>query len=301
MQYLSKLIEEKDSGREVLSILKEDFMLTNSKIGDIKFHEQGILLDGIRVNVRKKVEKGQELKALLDDTKWIGDKLIESKMELDILYEDESLIFINKKSGIVCHPAHGHYDDSLENGLQYYFNKKQERCNQHLIGRLDKDTSGIVTIAKNRVAAERIILQRNEGTAKKYYYAIAMGDIEEDGCVDIKMEEYRDENCNNRLKMRPSDGADALWAKTNYEVIKRYGEYTFIRLWLNMGRMHQIRFHMSCIGHPLAGDSLYGYGEYKGLDRAALHAGEVMIEHPFTQSMITVKAPLPEDMNKFIY
>ena len=172
MQYLEYHTKEEDQGREVISILRSELGLSTTKIRSVKWDPAGILLDGERVTVRHRVEEGQTLRVLKNDSENRQKRILPCPMKLDILYEDEDLIFINKPAGLVCHPSAGHRLDSLANGIQAYFDEKAERSSIHLLGRLDKDTSGIVGIAKNGVIARKMILDRR---IKKEYLAIAEG------------------------------------------------------------------------------------------------------------------------------
>ena len=292
MQYLDYYIKGKDQGREVLSILRSDMGLSTKKIRSVKWDPEGILLDGERVTVRQVVSEGQILRVLKYDSENREKKVIPYPMELDILYEDEDLIFINKPAGLVCHPSIGHRQDSLANGVQAHFDQKGERNSIHLIGRLDKDTSGVVSIAKNGVVARRIIESRG---IRKEYIAITEGYLpKKRGIINIPMEEYRDPE-DHLLKM----GKGRKEANTSYEVIYRQKDYSICRIRIGTGRMHQIRFHMSQIGHPLLGDILYGHGKTDNMERTALHALKVTFPHPFTGKEITIKAPLPRDMMEF--
>ncbi len=292
MHYLEYYVKKEDHEREVISILRSDLGLSTTKIRSVKWDPAGILLDGEKVTVRHRVREGQILKVLMNDSENRQKRILACPMELDILYEDEALIFINKPAGLVSHPSAGHRQDSLANGLQAYFDEKEERSSIHLLGRLDKDTSGILGIAKNGVIARKMILDRG---IKKEYIAIVEGYLpEEKGTIRLSMEEYRDPE-DHLLKMR-SGPKEAV---TSYEVIHRQEDFSVCRIRITTGRMHQIRFHMAQTGHPLLGDSLYGHGPTGGLARAALHAYEVSFTHPLSGEKITLNADLPKDMKGF--
>ena len=292
MQYLEYHIKKEDHEREVLSILRSDLGLSTTKIRSVKWDPAGILLDGERVTVRHKVSEGQTLRVLKNDSENRKKRILPCPMELDILYEDEDLIFINKPAGLVCHPSAGHRLDSLANGIQAYFDEKAKRRSIHLLGRLDKDTSGVVGIAKNGVIARRMILDQK---IRKEYIAIAEGYLPaEKGTIELPMEEYRDPE-DHLLKMRPGD----KMAITSYEVIHRKDDLSICRVWIATGRMHQIRSHMALIGHPLLGDRIYGHGPAENMIRAALHAYMVSFAHPLSGEKRTIRADLPEDMKTF--
>lgn len=300
MHYLDYYIRKEEEGSEVLAILRGELYLTTRKIRSVKQEERGILLDGVRVTVRQKVKEGQHLQVLLDDPH-AEHRIVSTEMELSILYEDEDLIFLNKPSGIVSHPSLGHARDSLANGVAHYLSEAG-KCGAgiHLIGRLDKDTSGLLGIAKNSVTKERMIRFREEGKIRKEYLALVQGiPREKEGIINHPMEEYRDEQDGFKLKMRKPLGEErALSAVTHYRVLQEKGYYSLIQLWLETGRMHQIRFHMASIGHPLLGDTIYG-GEdtlVGDLQRTALHAWKVKFPHPYTGKEMELIADVPMDL-----
>lgn len=289
MHYLEYYTKTEDCGREVISILRSDLELSTTKIRSVKWDPAGILLDNEKVTVRHRVKAGQTLKVLMNDSENRQRRILPCPMDLDILYEDEDLVFINKPAGIVSHPSAGHRQDSLANGLQAYFDEKEERSSIHLLGRLDKDTSGVLGIAKNGVIARKMILDHE---IKKEYIAITEGYLpEEKGIIRLPMEEYRDPE-DHLLKMR----IGSKEAITSYEAIHRQDDCSVCRVWITTGRMHQIRFHMAQIGHPLLGDGLYGHGQTANLARAALHAYKVTFNHPLAGKQMTIKADLPGDM-----
>ena len=304
MNYLKYDIGETDHGKEVLAILRGSLGLSTRKIRSVKWDPAGILLNGQRVTVRHKVCRGQTLSVLKNDSEKKQRKILPCFMDLDILYEDDDLLFVDKPAGIVSHPSTGHRHDSLANGIQAYFDEKNDRSSIHLLGRLDKDTSGVLGIAKNSVAA-RIMIR--EQRVHKEYIAVAEGQMPLDqGTIDIPMAEYRDP-ADHLLKMRPVNASDDVpggaggikQAITGYEVISRSDEYSICRVRTGTGRMHQIRFHMAQIGHPLLGDSLYGHGRTEAMTRSALHACRVSFDHPFSDKKITVEAKLPADISRF--
>ncbi len=297
--FLNYRIENKDSNREVRSLLREELSLTTKKIRALKQVEEGILLDGRKVTVRERVKEGQILQIMLNDLEKDENSIQPSPMDLEILYEDDDLLFVNKPSGIVSHPSIGHKFDSLANGIKSYFLKKGEKSGIHLIGRLDKDTSGILGVAKNAVTKERMIKARECGQIQKVYYAIVEGKFEKkEDSIDLAMEEFRDEEDGMKLKMRAAMDGKGLYAVTNYKVLEEKNGIALVELTLKTGRMHQIRFHMSAIGHPLLGDSVYGKGinNLYGMERAALHAGKVTFLHPYSNKKICITNELPPDM-----
>ena len=289
-----------DDGKEVLFLMQKVLGLTTKKVRSVKHEERGILLDEERVTVRARGKEGQLLKVMLEDSQEKQSKIAPVKMNLHILYEDEDLLFIDKPTGIVSHPSKGHSCDSLINGVQAYFEEKgsfdNKRSNIHLIGRLDKETSGILGIAKNSVTAERLIRQRKNGVLVKEYLALVKGNLPKNGVLEIPMEEMRDSKEGDKLKMKAGLGENAKTAKTFFRVVKRFEKFSLVSLVIETGRTHQIRFHMSSIGCPLLGDSFYGDGPEMGVSRTALHAHKLTYIHPFCQKVMRIESEMPKDL-----
>lgn len=320
--YLEYIIPKTQDNKEILLILQQNMGLSARKIRELKRHPEGILLNDKPVIVRETGRSGQALKVILNDTEEDSEKILPAPMELSILYEDEDLIFINKPPGVVCHPSKGHLTDSISNGVAAYFLEKKEPSRIHLIGRLDKDTSGILGIAKNKVTAERMITLRKEGKIQKEYLALVHRCPEkEEGIIEISMREYRNrESGDSRLKMKRAEAVSGKTekeksengkiARSHYRILRKFSEHTLCQLMIETGRTHQIRFHMAEIGCPLVGDTLYGYDEEKkgeentrlynktSGERAALHAYKLRFHHPFTNDEVILTAPIPEDMQK---
>jgi 23S rRNA pseudouridine1911/1915/1917 synthase len=260
----------------------------------------GITVDGEVVWVNRRLHEGNILRVVITDH--APDSIIPSEGRLDIVYEDEDLICINKPSGIVVHPSHGHYADSLANYLAYYFNEKGEPHEIRTIGRLDKDTSGLLLFGKSRSAVGLMDAQAAEGTRTKVYLALCEGEFaESEGYVDTQIMRAFDGN----IKRVAKDGGDTAF--TSYKVEAQYEGFALVRLSLMTGRTHQIRVHMSHIGHPLLGDSLYGNGPFTHpcspdikISRTALHASALAFNQPFAGNRIELSADLPSDMAAFV-
>lgn len=165
-----------------------------------------------------------------------------------------------------------------------------------MIGRLDKETSGILGIAKNSVTAERLIRQRKTGVLVKEYLAFVKGNLPENGVLEIPMEEMRDTKDGDKLKMKAGLGENAKTAKTFFRIVKRFEKFSLVSLVIETGRTHQIRFHMSSIGCPLLGDSFYGDGPEMGISRTALHAHRLTYIHPFCQKVMRIESEMPKDL-----
>ena len=218
-----------------------------------------------------------------------------TEMQLDIAYEDEDLLVINKPKGLVVHPAAGHQDDTLVHGLLYGLGDDLSGITGDLrpgiVHRIDKDTSGLLAVAKNDYAHTFLASQLKDHSMARTYEAIACGSFREDkGTVDAPIGRHP----SDRKKMCITE-RNSKHAVTHWEVVKRYRGYTHIRCTLETGRTHQIRVHMASIGHPILGDLVYGRKKPElGQDSQCLHAGALCFRHPRDGRPVMVFAPLPE-------
>ena len=222
-----------------------------------------------------------------------GEEIIPLKMSLDIVYEDEDLLIINKPKGLVVHPSNGHENDTLVNAL-IYNNKELSNVNGKyrvgIVHRIDKDTSGLLLICKNDFTHNEIAKQLKDHTMNREYYALCDGNILEN-YLKIIGKIGRDKN--NRLKMaiNTENGKEAI---THVTVIERYFKYTLVQCKLETGRTHQIRVHLSSIKHPLVGDSLYGGSTVLYNNGQLLHAYKLSFIHPRTLKNMSFEIPLPD-------
>jgi 23S rRNA pseudouridine1911/1915/1917 synthase len=270
--------------------LKSELGLTRRQISGAKFRAEGILVNGKQCRVSERIRPGDVVSVLLEDDSVCSEQLLPLKQELEVLYEDEDLLAVNKPAGMVVHPSHGHYQDTLSNAVSAYFAGKGEQVKIRSIGRLDKETSGIVLFAKNQAAAGRLALQKEQGSFRKRYLALTEGiPVPAQGTITTPI--TRDET--TLMKMKTSD--QGMRAVTHYQVLQSTAVASLISVTLETGRTHQIRVHMASIGHPLLGDNLYGHPTAE-LTRAALHAESCRFLQPFTQQEITIRAPLPDDI-----
>ena len=218
-----------------------------------------------------------------------------TQMQLDIVDEDEDVLVINKPKGLVVHPAAGHQDDTLVNGLLYAMGDDLSGINGELrpgiVHRIDKDTSGLLAVAKNDLAHTMLASQLKDHTMARTYEAIVCGSFREDsGTVDAPIGRHP----SDRKKMCVIE-RNSKNAVTHWEVVKRYRGYTHIRCRLETGRTHQIRVHMAHSGHPILGDTVYGRKKPElGQDSQCLHAGALCFRHPRDGRPVMVFAPLPK-------
>lgn len=281
----------------VEQILRRQAGFTKKQISRAKFHPEGIQKNGMRCRVTESVSPGDIIRVCVESDNEKSAHLEGGTGNIEILYEDSDLLAVNKPAGIVTHPQGGHYSDSLANQAASYFRAKGEEHSVRPVGRLDRETSGIVVFAKNKTAAYRLQKQREQKIFKKTYLAVVEGALPVDG-IEHRIESPIGQDSNNRLKMCISAGGKE--AVTHYKVLANASAYSLISVTLDTGRTHQIRVHMEGLGHPLAGDQLYGKKLQKeGPARACLHAWAVELRQPFTGEKIYLKAPVPDDMRCF--
>jgi len=225
-----------------------------------------------------------------------NSNIIPRQMDLDIVYEDKHLLAINKPAGLAVHPSILHFEDSLANGVKYYFDTINLKKKIRAINRIDLNTSGLVLFAKNQYIQECLIKQMNTNVFKKTYLAIVSGHFKKKiGTINAPIS--RKENSIIERCISPN-GQSAI---THYEVMQEFNNYSLVKCILETGRTHQIRVHMAHIGHPLLGDNLYNPGENLILiNRQALHSYKMEFIHPVTQNTILLEANLFEDMKNLI-
>ncbi len=258
-----------------------------------KLIEDGLVTcDGRKGRKNDRLEPGQAVEFSLPEPKTVDIAPVE--MPLEIVYEDEDVLVINKPKGLVVHPAAGHADDTLVNGLLYARGDSLSGINGELrpgiVHRIDKDTSGLLAVAKNDFAHRMLASQLADHTIARTYEAIVCGVLKEDsGTVDAPIGRHptdRKKMCVTQRNSKP--------AVTHWEVLGRYRGYTHIRCRLETGRTHQIRVHMAYIGHPILGDTVYGHKKKElGQDTQCLHAGALAFRHPRDLRPVLVFAPLP--------
>lgn len=274
------------------------------------------LLDLTRSNMQKLLEEGRAVrgsKVLKSNYKLkLGEEIIVTLPEpqpldvqpenipLDIIYEDEDVVVVNKARGMVVHPAAGNYSGTLVNALLYHC-KNLSGINgvirPGIVHRLDKDTSGIMICAKNDAAHLSLSKQIQEKTAQRTYLAVVRGNIKTDSGV-IETLIARDKNDRKKMAVVKEDGRNAV---TEYEVLERFGKYTIVRCRLRTGRTHQIRVHMEYLGYPLVGDPKYSPMKTPfAIKGQALHSQTLEFTHPRTGERLCFEAPLPEDMHKIV-
>lgn len=276
-----------------------DAFLARSMEGLTRSSAQRLLEEGCVLRCGKpgkkndKLNIGDEISVTIPEPKAVD--IAPKEMPLDIVYEDEDVLVLNKPKGLVVHPAAGHQDDTLVNGLLYAMGDSLSGINGELrpgiVHRIDKDTSGLLAVAKNDLAHVVLASQLKDHTMARTYECIVCGGMKEDsGTVDAPIGRHPSDR--KKMCVTQRGGKDAV---THWEVVKRYRGYTHIRCKLETGRTHQIRVHMAHIGHPILGDTVYGRKKPElGQSSQVLHAGALCFKHPRDQRPVMVLAPLPE-------
>lgn len=280
-------------GQRLDAFLAENAQLSSRSAAQ-KLIEDGLVsVNGRQGKKNDRLHRGDRVCYTLPEPKEVN--ITPTEMHLDIAYEDEDVVVINKPKGLVVHPAAGHQDDTLVNGLLYALGDDLSGINGELrpgiVHRIDKDTSGLLAVAKNDYAHTFLASQLKDHSMHRVYEAIVCGSFREDsGTVDAPIGRHP----SDRKKMCVTQ-RNSKEAVTHWEVVRRYRGYTHIRCKLETGRTHQIRVHMAYIGHPILGDTVYGHKKPElGQDSQCLHAGTLCFRHPRDGRAVIVHAPLPD-------
>lgn len=302
-------VDSSDSGKQLKYILKKKLYISNILLLKLK-QTKSIFVNDLPTFVTYIVKPNDVIKVDLNNmyeklnetvTKF-SDKYKINSENLNILYEDDYLLILNKPPFLPVHPSSSHYENTLSNSVAYYL-EKQKIYSIHIVTRLDKDTSGICIFAKNEYIQELFIRKKGTINIKKKYIAIVDGIVKKDhDIITLNISRSKD----SIITREVNENGD--FAKTEYKVLNRNIDknYTVLEILLHTGRTHQIRVHMSHLGHILLGDELYAnkfkfsknIREY--INRQALHASTVTFNHPITNKQIIIEAPIPDDMKKLI-
>lgn len=276
-RYLSEELEDR-SRSYIQKLIKDQYVIVNDK--------------PVKANYR--LSLGDMVEITLPEAK--EPDIIPENIPLDILYEDQDIIIVNKPKQMVVHPAPGHYSGTLVNALMYHCGQELSGINgtmrPGIVHRIDMDTTGSLIVCKNDMAHQSLSEQLKVHSIKRVYVAIVHGNIKEDnGTVNAPIGRHPTER--KKMSIHTKNGRNAI---THYKVLERFGEYTYIQCALETGRTHQIRVHLASIGHPLVGDQVYGPRKcpFPKLQGQTLHAKTLGIIHPRTGEYLEINAPLPD-------
>lgn len=291
------IIEEKDQGKRIDKYLSETFQDKSRSFIQGLIEKEGIKVNNKIPKSNYKLKTLDEIEVILPEPEML--KVDAEEIPLDILYEDEDVIVVNKKQGMVVHPAPGNYNGTLVNALLYHctdLSSINGVIRPGIVHRIDKDTSGVLVVAKNDESHNKLSEQLKDHSMKREYYALVEGRLKsEKGTIDKPLAR----NKKDRLKISIVEGGRR--AVTHYEVLERYNGYTLIKCVLETGRTHQIRVHMASIGFPLIGDPLYGFKKQKfKLSGQMLHAKTLGFIHPTKNKYVEFTTELPEYFNAIL-
>ncbi len=289
---LAFYVTEEHQGLTLKEILYDAMGLSSRLVRRLK-RKKNILVNGYPIAFHAEVRRGDCVEVIMEEE---TNQFEAEDIPIEIVYEDVDLLIINKAPGIVVHPTKGHPTGTMANAIVHYMKSKGENFKIRFVNRLDRDTSGLVIVAKNPFAQQELSKQMQKNLVQKRYLAIVKGVMEEEqGTVNVPIGRLDPQDIKRQVY---EDGQVAI---THYQVIKRLKRSaTFIRIQLETGRTHQIRVHMSHIEHPLIGDELYGVIDMDLIKRQALHAEKLIFYHPRTKKQLEICAPIPEDIQELL-
>ena len=292
------IIKENEAGQRFDKYLKKLLKEAPSSFVYKMLRKKNIVLNGKKADGSEKLEAMDEVKLFLADEtydKFAGAEVIVSfpTTALDIVYEDEDILIINKPAGMPIHPSQGNYDNTLANACAWYFKEKDEPFVYRCINRLDRDTTGLLIIARHLYSASLLSAMMARREIHREYLALATGIVPEDGTITAPIARKEGSTIERMVDFKHGEYACTHYRRlsiTNTDPV-----YSLVALKLDTGRTHQIRVHMNYIGHPLPGDFLYN-PDYSHISRQALHSHHLRFQHPITGEEMHFTAPVPEDM-----
>lgn len=292
-EFMKWTINELHGGMLIRDYLQELNGFSRRLLKDVKFDGGEITVNNIPQTVRYQLMVGDLLEVQFPPEK-IGPSMHPENIDLPIVYEDDSIIVIDKPTGMATIPSFNHPMGTVANGVLGYYVKRKIPYTIHVVTRLDRDTSGLVLIAKHRYSHSLLAASQAAGKVERKYLAMIEGQLDvTEGTIDAPIDRKEGSIIERAVK---ETGKSAV---THYKEIKSSQGHSLLEIELETGRTHQIRVHFSYIGHPLAGDDLYG-GSKNEIERQALHCCELCFVHPFTGKVIRLKSPLPTDIQQII-
>ena len=295
MSTLEKKVSKEYEGATIREFLKE-YLGLSSRLIRRSAIEKRILVNKKEVRMRYIVHTGDLVQINLQSDE--SQNITPEKMDLDIVYEDEDILVINKKPYMVVHPTKTYQSGTLANGVLFYFKETNQNCIVRLVSRLDMNTSGLIIIAKNQFAHMALSKEMEENNLEKRYLAIVHGNLKEkEGTIDAPI--YRPDGEEfGTMRIVDERGQRSI---THYKVIESFKDADLVECLLETGRTHQIRVHMKHLGHPIYGDTLYGFeGDEELIPRQALHAYGLDFKSPKTKETLSLRAKLPDDMESLL-
>lgn len=278
---------------QALSLFLKVKKYSSQIITHLKRTENGILLNGEWARVRDILHTGDILTLQLIETE-SSENIVPTNLPLNIVYEDEDILIVNKAANTPIHPSQGNYDNTLANAVAYYYQQKDETFTYRCINRLDRDTTGLLILAKHMYGASLLSDMVARREIHREYLAIATGNTPSEGTIIAPIGRVDGSTIERQVDEEHGD-----YACTHYKTLLSKNGYSLVSLKLETGRTHQIRVHMKHIGHPLPGDFLYN-PDYSVIKRQALHSHKLSFSHPITGKMLEFVAELPEDMQNAI-
>ena len=283
------IIDEDSAGLRVEQFLRRK-RYSGQNLSEIKRMSKSILVNGVHYYMRQELSKGDHLQVRICETQ-NSEKIPPTKLPLDIIYEDEDLLVLNKPAGMPIHPSLNNYTNSMANALAYYFQSQGKPFIFRCCNRLDRDTSGLTIVSKHLVSGSILSDMTKYREVHREYLAIARGSVTpSEGTIQAPL--GRKEGTIIERTVDWEHGEDAV---THYKVVKEANGHSLVSLRLETGRTHQIRIHMKYLGYPLIGDYLYN-PDMEYMTRQALHSHHMEFTHPITGEHMSFTAPLPEDM-----